>query len=142
MGRGAVAGVLAICSLGLGACSSEAIGQPSTARTAFPTHRDLSGGPAALQRGTILQSGSCVVLEEPVQHLRWLVIWPAGYELREGTLFDGVGRPMARVGDVFDLGGGEYPDSAYSFLQTLLVTEPPESCRSANYWLATDVTRR
>lgn len=140
---GLAAGFLAACCLGLVACDPGVSVEPaSSGSTVLPTHRDLQSGPDGLQRGTIVMSGSCVVLEEAVQHLRWLIVWPAGYQLRDTVVVSGEGQPIARVGDTVDLGGGEYKESQYAFLKTLLATEPAAACRVGNYWLATDITRR
>lgn len=135
--------VVAATCVGLGACVVAPSIEPGTTRTILPTHRDLRGGePAALQRGTIVATPSCVLLEEPIQRIRWLVVWPAGYSGLGGSIVDGDGHPVARVGDVVDLGGGEYREDQYGFLQTLLISEPALGCRGGPYWLATDVSRR
>jgi hypothetical protein len=86
--------------------------------------------------------GSCVLLEEAVQRLRWLIVWPAGYQLRDTTILGSDGQVVARVGDVVDLGGGEYPASEYQTLRPQLVVEPSPTCLGPSFWVTNEVTRR
>ena len=48
---------------------------------------------------------------------------------------------VAKVGDRVNLGGGEYHESGYDFVRTLLATDIPAGCRDSTYWLVGEVTR-
>ena len=48
---------------------------------------------------------------------------------------------VAKVGDRVNLGGGEYHESDYDFLRTLMSADLPAGCRDSTYWLVSNVTR-
>lgn len=142
MPRRQVVALAVACWLVLIACESNPSEPAAAGSPALPTHRDLgSAGPAALQRGTIVATGQCVVLEEAVQHLKWVILWPPGYSYRAPAILDDRGIQIAQLGEIVDLVGGEYHDAQYEFLKTLLVTEPLAACRGGDYWLATSLAR-
>ena len=126
------------------ACSapheSPAVSAPSAA--ALPTHRDLGGGPTALFRGTLAHEGACLFAEGGSGTGRELLIWPAGFTLRAGSpdaVLDSAGSPVASVGAQISVGGGEYHQTDYAFLRTLMTSDVPAECQGGNYWLVTQV---
>ena len=104
----------------------------------LPSHKDLSSYPAALLTAELVLDGECVFAANAEAGGRWLPIWPNGYSLADGEISDRDG-PIARIGDRVKLGGGEYHDSQFEFLRTLLVVPVPASCRGGDYWLVADV---
>lgn len=95
--------------------------------------------PAALLTGTLLMEGSCLAVQPQAGVPPEVVVWPADYRLRTaGTpaVVDGTGRLVAAVGDLVQLGGGEYHlDDIGQFL--VPGTAIPPACRSGPFWLAT-----
>jgi hypothetical protein len=122
----ATAAVIASCGLGV----------PNAG--GLPTHRDLDGYPAALLEATLVLEGSCLYADGVEGSGRWLPIWPSGYGLSGEVVVDG-STPVASVGARVKLGGGEYPDSEYDFLRTLMTQDVPAACRGDGYWLVSDV---
>ena len=122
--------VLAI-GFGLAACT---IG-PSN----LPTHRDLGEGPPAVLEGTLVLANECLLAQGAQGSGRWLVVWPSGFSLRGDVIVDGRGQPMASVGLAVRLVGGEYHESQYEFLRTLMQRDVPDACRGGDYWLAVEV---
>jgi hypothetical protein len=104
----------------------------------LPTHRDLDAYPAALLTADLVMDGECVFATNGKTGGRWLPIWPSGYSVANGVISDRDG-PVARIGESVELGGGEYHDSRFDFVQTLLVVPIPSSCRGGDYWLVSDV---
>lgn len=49
------------------------------------------------------------------------------------------GAEVARVGDTVKLGGGEYHESQYDLLRTLMPADVPAACRSPEYWLVSEI---
>ena len=103
----------------------------------LPSHELVDGGPTALHTGTLVREGECllVVSDLPFSS-RYLVIWPVGYSLVGNQVVQG-GTVKASVGQLVQLGGGEYKSATYEFVKTLLVTEIPQDCRANDFWLAT-----
>lgn len=107
--------------------------------TNLPTHRDLDNYPGALLEGILRQSGDCLYASTPDGTGRWLLVWPRGFSLKDGTVLDGAGRAVAAIDQAVVLGGGEYHESQYDFLQEVMDGEVPESCRGGEYWLVATV---
>lgn len=103
----------------------------------LPTHRMTDGGPAAILPGTLIDRAGCIFLRSATaEHL---VLWPPGFG-RVGTQIVRSGNPVAQIGELVELTGGEYRDDAFEFLQSeLLQNDVPAACRSPLYWLATAV---
>jgi hypothetical protein len=104
----------------------------------LPAHKDLSGYPAALLTAELVVEGECLFADSTESAGRWLPIWPKGFALQDGVLTDPNGR-VAAIGDTVKLGGGEYHDSDFDFVQTMLVVPVPASCRGGDYWLVSEV---
>ena len=107
----------------------------------LPTHRELNSYPAALLEAMLLREGDCVYAEELHSGTRYLVIWPPGTWLADGSRpAEVVGRDgnvIAAMGEAVRVGGGEMP--SLEFLRTLLEHDIPEPCVGGHYWLASDV---
>jgi hypothetical protein len=97
----------------------------------------MDGGPAALLEGTLMQDGPCllVIADDGV---RRLPIWPAGVRLDGSTLIQGH-QPIASLGDVIGLGGGEYTEQERAFIESQLSTPIPPGCETGFYWLVIEV---
>jgi hypothetical protein len=109
-----------------------------TSVSGLPTHRLAGEGPTALMLGTLVDRNDCVFIQSPAgeQHL---VIWPAGFGRIGSQIVIGT-NPVAQVGEIVELGGGSYSDDVYDWLRTSVLNgDIPDRCRSAQYWLATDV---
>lgn len=104
----------------------------------LPTHNDLDGYPAALLRATLMRDGACLYAQSEEPRGRWLPIWPSGFSLT-GDVVMGRGGAAAKVGDAVKLGGGEYHESQYDFLRTLMPADVPVGCRGGEYWLVGEV---
>src|SRR5215213_293924 len=104
----------------------------------LPSHKDLNGYPAALLTAELAFEGECVFADSAESDGRWLPIWPNGFALQDGVIYDR-GARVAAIGDVVSLGGGEYHDSDFDFVQSLLVVPVPASCRGGDYWLVGEV---
>jgi hypothetical protein len=105
--------------------------------SSLPTHNDLNGYPAALLEANLVREGNCLYAIQG-SDLRWLPIWPSRFILSDDAVVNG-GSQVASVGDVVKLAGGEYHDTQYDFLRTLMPAEVPAECRSAEYWLVSEV---
>jgi hypothetical protein len=128
--RQLVGGVVAAALLST-SCGPSSVG-------GLPTHRDLGGGPAALLTGTLILEGSCLYAVGSETTGRWLPVWPPNFGLAGDVVMDGT-RPVARVGDVVKLGGGEYAGHSSDFLRTLMDGDVPAECQHGAYWLVTEV---
>jgi hypothetical protein len=128
--------LLRLAALGLLALSIIACGQRATG---LPTHRDLGGGPTALLSVDLEAAGACVYGVAPDGSGRWLIIWPAGFGLRDGLIVDGSGSERATIGESVQLTGGEYHATQFDFIQSLLESPPDPSCTADEYFLATEV---
>lgn len=104
----------------------------------LPTHNDLNGYPAALLQATLVRDGSCLYAQSEDPEGRWLPIWPSGFSLTGGVVMSR-GGAVAKVGDAVKLGGGEYHESQYDFLRTLMPADVPAACRGGEYWLVGEV---
>ena len=104
----------------------------------LPSHKDLPGYPAALLTAELVFDGECLFADSTESAGRWLPIWPRGFALHDRVLTDLNGR-VAAIGDTMKLGGGEYHDSDFDFVQTMLVVPIPASCRGGDYWLVSEV---
>ena len=102
--------------------------------TTLPTHKDLNGYPAALLDATLVRDGPCLRAAAADGTERWLPIWPAGFSLAGDVMMNG-GQHIVSVGDRVKLGGGEYDETDYAFLRTLMNDEVPAACRGGKYWL-------
>jgi hypothetical protein len=105
---------------------------------ALISHRGLNGGPAALLEATLTRVGTCIYGEN--NDGEWLLVWPSGFRIQGDDIKNGSGSTVAAMGRKARLGGGEYHDSQYGFLRTLLNADVPSECRSKEYWLVTSVT--
>jgi hypothetical protein len=102
--------------------------------TSLPTHNDLNSYPAALLEATLVVDGHCVYAEGLDGAGRWLPIWPVGFALDGEFIVKGSER-VGTIGDQVKLGGGEYHESQYGFLRTLMPDDVPAACRGGEYWL-------
>lgn len=125
------ASLVASCGVG-----SPSTGEPSTG--GLPTHKDLNGYPAALLEATLVRDGQCLYAEGLEANGRWLPIWPSGFGLSGDAVMNGSAQ-IATVGDHVRLGGGEYHESQYDFLRTLMPADVPAACRGGEYWLVGEV---
>ena len=117
-----------------------ACGAASPSTLGLPAHRDLDGYPAALLVATLVRDGQCLYADDEGRFGRWLPIWPAGFILRGDSVMNHQTQ-VAKVGDRVNLGGGEYHESDYDFLRTLMSADLPAGCRDSTYWLVSNVTR-
>jgi photosystem II stability/assembly factor-like uncharacterized protein len=106
---------------------------------ALPTHRDMTGYPAALLTGTLAFDGQCVWIDDPSGG-RHLPVWPGGYGLFElgGVLRvkDPANLHSVPIGGQIRVGGGEYhAGPEFDFLRTLMDGDVPVACQTADYWL-------
>jgi hypothetical protein len=104
----------------------------------LPTHNDLNGSPAALLEATLVRDGQCLFAQRADPSGRWLPIWPSGFLLTGDAVMNGSAQ-VAKVGDSVKLGGGEYHESQYDFLRTLMPADVPAGCRGGEYWLVGQV---
>src|SRR5258705_13887101 len=81
----------------------------------LPSHKDLSGYPAALLTAKLTVEGDCLFADSTESEGRWLPIWPNGFALEDGVIRGERGR-VAAIGDAVKLGGGEYTDSQLDFV--------------------------
>lgn len=100
-------------------------------------HRPLSGYPAALLSGVLVQDGPCLVVR-PLSGESIVVVWPPQYSLgRDGdqkAVVDWLGHSRWTVGAFGKIGGGEYP---YDAIQEFLLAPIPAECSGRMYyWLA------
>jgi hypothetical protein len=122
-----------------GCTTSQPSVQPTTGPTAaLPTHKGLSGGPAALLTATLVADGGCVYASSTDPTGRWLPIWPLGFQLDGQSIKNG-SDVVAVISGVVKLGGGEYHASQVDFFRTLLTSPIPDACQSDEYWLVTEV---
>ncbi len=56
-------------------------------------------------------------------------MWPAGFRLENETVLDAKGEAVAVVGKPVRLGGGEYHESQYGFLRSLMNGDVAAACR-------------
>ena len=106
---------------------------------ALPTHRDMTGYPAALLTGTLEFDGQCVWIDDAFGG-HHLPVWPAGYGLFElgGVLRvkDPANLHSVPIGGQIRVGGGDYhAGSEFDFLRTLMDDDVPVACQAADYWL-------
>jgi hypothetical protein len=114
-----------------------AVSACGTSVSSLPTHRLVGEGPTALTEGTLVDRDGCVLIA--TQTGESLVLWPPGHG-RVGSQIVRSGMPVAQIGEVVELGGGEYGDDSFDFLQRdLLENDIPTECRSPRYWLATTI---
>jgi len=111
---------------------------PAPASAILPTHRDLDAYPDALLEATLTRDDRCLFATRPDSGERWLPIWPSGYSMVGDTVMNGT-TPVATVGDRVKLGGGEYHETEYDFLRTLMPADVPGDCRVDLYWLVSTV---
>jgi hypothetical protein len=104
----------------------------------LPSHKDMNGYPAALLTARLVVEGDCLFADGADSGGRWLPIWPSGFALESGVITD-ISGPVAAIGDTVKLGGGEYHDDQFDFVQTLLIVPVPPSCRGGDYWLVGEV---
>jgi hypothetical protein len=104
----------------------------------LPTHRDLNGYPAALLEVTLVREGECLYSQASDGNGKWLPVWPSGFGLSGDVVMKG-GQRIAAVGDRVKLGGGEYHESEYAFLRSLMTADVPTACRGGDYWLVGEV---
>lgn len=118
--------------LGLVGCSFDA----NVPGLAFPryTHRDTV--PAALNEGTLVNRGGCLVLEGDAT---WVLLWPEQYgAVRDGDLLailDG-SRTLAMVGTRVVVSGGELAETSEAIQ---LVDALPAGCQVPPYWQVTSI---
>lgn len=104
---------------------------------AFPQLRMRSGAMMqALLSGTLTLADNCLRVTSDADKTGHLVIWQADYYLhRKGDaleILDREGKPVARVGERIDLGGGSVPLSPE--LSGQLKQPVPERCKGP-YWV-------
>ena len=75
--------------------------------------------------GRIIEDDRCLYVEANDQ--RTLVVWEDGMGFEDGTLLDGAGAPIARVGEVIHGGGGYYGRNRHHIEQVSGETIP-ERC--------------
>jgi hypothetical protein len=109
-------------------------GAGSSTLISLPTHNDLNGYPTALLEATLVRDGPCLYAEGLDDAGRWLPIWPVGFALDAEVVVNGSER-MGMLGDHLKLAGGEYHESQYGFLRTLMPADVPAACRGGEYWL-------
>src|SRR4051812_19989747 len=85
----------------------------------LPTHKHLDAAPAALLVGPLALQGSCLLVTGAGGP--WLPIWPPAFHL-VGQELQGPSGPVAKVGDLVSLGGGEYHETEWQFLSALMET--------------------
>lgn len=85
-----------------------------------------------------MRDGACLYAQSLDPRSRWLPIWPPGFSLTGDVVMNG-GAEVAKVGDPVKLGGGEYHESQYDFLRTLMPADVPTACRGGEYWLVGEV---
>jgi hypothetical protein len=109
-------------------------GAGSSTLISLPTQNDLNGYPTALLEATLVSDGPCLHAEGLDGAGRWLPIWPVGFALDGEFIVKGSER-VGTIGDQVKLGGGEYHESQYGFLRTLMPDDVPAACRGGEYWL-------
>jgi hypothetical protein len=113
-------------------------GVASSSRGGLPTHNDLNAYPMALLAATLVRDGECVVVQRADPSGRWLPIWPSGFSLNGDAVMNGSVQ-VAKVGESVKLVGGEYHESQYDFLFTIMPVDVPADCRGGEYWLVGQV---
>ncbi len=126
------------------ACGSQEPAPPDGAvqrSSAFlARHQPMSGGPAAIVLGTLVERDGCLLIDGPDGVA--LALWPpdASAWVIDGvtTIVDGRGRPAVAVGGEASFGGGyDYPlDWAEAQAGPI-----PEHCRTTTYLLINDLDR-
>ena len=118
--------------LGLAGCSFGA----NVPGVAFPRYTDRDTVPAALNEGTLVNRGGCLVLEGDANSV---LLWPEQYGVvRDGELLailDG-SRTVATVGTHVVVSGGEFAETSEA-LQ--LVDALPAGCQVPPYWMVTSI---
>ena len=103
---------------------------------AFPRYNSQHTVPAALNEGTLVNRGGCLVLEADAT---WVLLWPEGYGVaRDGELLvivDG-GRALATVGSHVIVSGGERAEASEA---NQLVDALPAKCQVSPYWQVTSI---
>jgi hypothetical protein len=120
--------------LGLGACSFDA----DVPGLAFPRYTVRDTVPAALNEGTLVNRGGCLVLEGEGT---WVLLWPEeDGVVREGgllTILDG-GRAVATVGAHVVVSRGELAETSEASQQ---VDALPAGCQVPPYWMVTGIEK-
>ena len=91
----------------------------------FPTWDPGAEVVAGEVEGTLIEDDRCLYVEANDQ--RTLVVWEDGMGFEDGTLLDGAGAPIGRVGQVIHDGGGYYGRNRHHIEQVSGETIP-ERC--------------
>ena len=157
--RGAGPGWLALLGVALAAtgCGVAPSGAPPTASAvvatpaaalAFPRQAALPDPqtyPAAEMRGILSVVGRCLRVIDTSRGTDYLPIWHHDFTLSSDqgvvAIRDAAGQVLWRVGDTLNIGGGEVPADAASWLAIpALLQEPPADCPGP-YWLVGSIPK-
>jgi hypothetical protein len=138
-GIGATALIVAIVALVVLSRPPAGPGPARPPEITLPTHRELSGYPAALLFAQLVQDGDCFYAADYRSDERHLVVWPSGSAVDVGRVPPVVmvpGGEEIAVGEPVELGGGEFQMDQLAFLRTLLENDIAAECHGGPYWLA------
>jgi hypothetical protein len=115
---------------------SDSSGDANVPGLAFPRYAVPDTIPAALNEGTLVNRGGCLVLEGDAT---WVLLWPQQFGVvRNGdqlTIVDGA-RPVATVGTGVVVSGGEHAETSEA---NQLVDALPAGCQAPPYWQVTSI---
>jgi hypothetical protein len=105
-----------------------------------PTHNRPASDPfpAALLSGTVVvdRITGCLWIEGAAS-VRYLVLWPQGYEAHlvndAWQVIDGTGATRAVENASVTIGGGEFNDA--NAVRDLIGEDPPVACVTGEYWI-------
>lgn len=119
-------------------CGSNDQVSPSAGGPFFPTQvRSFPDYPDALISGELIMANDCVMVQLPNGGGTDLPLWPKGFYLESGVIYDADGSRVAAIGDSVQLGGGEVDLSVASDHTGVAI---PKRCEQAALWLINPTT--